>query len=116
LARLLPNCGGGVVRSAATKPVAVEMVTAAAIKAAGKVWTLPRPARHADVRRHANRELLGAGLGLTAGDHSDFEEGFVTSHREFVNREEAGRVAFAAKQLLFSYDSPPFCLQTPDLW
>ena len=66
-------------------------VETAAIKSNGKVWTMPRPARHGDIinmMRHA-----GAGYGRPG------DQGFVLSDGRFARRQRARRIAVRAFQV-----------------
>lgn len=86
----------------------VETIDAAALQVDGQVFTLPRPARHSDLYRHAvpdevDRDRL----------YGHAVEGFVTSTGRFVDRVEAARIARAARQARVIEGQP---LQTVDLW
>ena len=73
----------------------------------GKVWTLPRPARHGDVLRIVYKEVSGPIL-------SRYEQGFTTNFGDFVGRREAFLIATEAQQLI-SPDAHDI-LFTEDLW
>ncbi len=68
-----------------------ETITTAAILSNGRVWTLPRPARHHNVLAEMRRQ----GHALTAFD----EQGFLTSDGRFLGRIEAAGLAVASGQV-----------------
>jgi hypothetical protein len=93
---------------------AVLTVDCVAIRAErdGRIWTVPRPARHNAVISVMFRH--GYELGL-AGGVVDSTEGFLLCDGSFVDRFDAYRVAVAAQQLL--PDAPRSGrLQSIDLW
>jgi len=83
-----------------------ERVTGPALRYRGTIYSLPSPASHRDVER-AER----------ANGVSRFqcEEGFMTSSGRFVDRQEAGKVAFDADQISPRPRSAPWSLQSTDL-
>ena len=68
-----------------------ETIVAAAIRRAGCVCSLPRPARHCHVIEH-----MVTGLGFAPPINRAF--GFVTSTGRFVDRFKAAKIAFKAGQ------------------
>lgn len=84
-----------------------ESIVGAAIRIGREVISLPRPARHADVYKHA---LVGTPADEVYGPES--VEGFLTSAGRFVDRAEAAKVARKAGQI----ESAILPLQTVDLW
>lgn len=83
-----------------------ESISTAAIKVRDVVYTLPRPARHSDVYRHACAEVGGIAV------YGHAIEGFVTCRCRFVDRAEAAEIARAARQTRSRTPQ----LQTVDLW
>lgn len=57
----------------------------------GQVWT--------GYRHYLIISLFHTVTGLRQCEAGEHEQGFVTSHNEFVGREEAARIAFAAGQI-----------------
>lgn len=89
----------------------MQTITTAALKFekdehTGVVW-LPRPNRHADII-HFCVYTLGIPKPITA------TQGFMTSEGDFVEREEAGKIAVASGQIK-KLNHPPL-LYTEDLW
>ena len=78
----------------------MEQIAAAAIRINGTVFTGPH---HHQIFRY-----------LRAMKHSDpvSEQGFITNTNRFVNRFEAGKIAFEAKQMTYLTE----CLFSEDLW
>ena len=74
-------------------------ITHVAVRKGGKVYSLPKPNRHKDVRKHYNIEGGDSGF-LINGD--------------FHNRTEAGKVAMKNGQIK-SMATPPY-LHSEDLW
>jgi hypothetical protein len=94
--------------------IAGETIETAAIFHDGKVWTLPRPARHIDVMQHIWKELhykTDDDKLIVIGFET---QGFVTSAGRFVRREPAARIAKQAKQII-ALKWPPK-LYSEDLW
>lgn len=79
-----------------------ERIVSAAMWFDGKVYSLPAPARHADIIRH-----FGGFAGPTT-------YGFLTNYDLFVDRHEAMHIAQKASQLLAPSTKPD--LYTEDLW
>jgi hypothetical protein len=86
---------------AATKKPKPHIVAAAIIDANNKMHTLPQPARHASIRTQ-----------IYAQDSVPKTEGFLTNENDFVDRGEAGEIAFAAGQTRHRIGQ----LTTLDLW
>ena len=91
------------------RPGHAETIATAAIRVAGEVWTLPRPARHhvliqawVHSHPHGKRKRI------------DEEQGFVTSTGRFVDRAEAERIARTARQLVGDIIGGE--LTSEDLW
>lgn len=80
-----------------------EFIVGAALKKQGRVFSVPRPGRHDKAIQEAC-DILGLDY---IGDH---QQGFVTNDGRFVDREEAARIAYNARQVtvklhqLFSED------------
>lgn len=72
----------------------------------GRVWTLPRPARHGDVVNAVYDETGGYSI-------RDFEQGFTTDAGRFVTRAEAFVIAADAGQIP---KEDAHILFTEDLW
>ena len=86
------------------------MIKAAAIKGShSEIYTLPKPARHANIR-----EMMEAkGVSLTL-KHTD---GFITDTGKFVDRYSAYKIAKKHGQILpFALDFPGLTLTTEHLW
>lgn len=86
-----------------------ETIETAAIRANGTIFSLPRPGRHCDVfkdmrENHGIENVLGPD-----------NQGFVTSTGRFVGRQEAMRIAKAAKQIERGKFQPD-TLFSEDLW
>ncbi|GHE81867.1 hypothetical protein GCM10019059_44590 [Camelimonas fluminis] len=61
-----------------------EVITGVAIlDTQGRLWSLPKP------HRHANIHALASFLNTSAEPGSDFREGFTTSHGRYLTREDA---------------------------
>lgn len=92
-------------------------ILAAAIRLKGKVWSLPRPARHFNVmqeiwKAQGGPVITGDQLQCDVTGYED--QGFLTSEEKFVDREEAAKIAIAAKQIE-KLKWPPR-LYSEDLW
>jgi hypothetical protein len=85
----------------------IETIERAAVKRLGEVTSLPRPARH-----HNVLHLLASQVGR---ETESWEQGFVTSSGRFVDREEAFRIAVAAKQIIKKHP-PAEILFSEDVW
>lgn len=86
------------------------VVVAAAILDSDKnVWSLPAPARHSDVHRHAREHDV-------ALPSTDDNQGFLLSNGRFCRRRPALLFAEAAKQLIREPTSPRFGLFSEDVW
>ena len=80
-----------------------QRIVAAALKlSSGQIVTKPPPVRHPTLILDANNPLC-------------YEQGFLTDSGEFVDREEAYRIALKAKQLVPRQSDGPR-LYTEDLW
>lgn len=84
--------------------MAARTIEHAAVRVNGYVWLASRPNRHHTILQ----ELAGKTTGRR-------EQGFIDSDGNFVDREEALRVAVAAGQLKADPIAPPN-LYTEDLW
>jgi hypothetical protein len=84
----------------------METIECAAIKHRGKIYMLPLPANHEDIRRSMVK------LGIRSSFLSI--EGFMTSKKRFVRRKEAGDIAIDASQCNRLLDFPR--LSSEDLW
>ncbi len=82
------------------------MITAAAIRRNGLIFSIPPPARH----HHIIAEMAKVGVPNSIGD----EQGFTNSRGAFVDRELAGDIALADGQIT-SLQWPPR-LFSEDLW
>ncbi|MFA6046456.1 MAG: hypothetical protein WC718_15835 [Phycisphaerales bacterium] len=78
----------------------------AAIRWGGRVWSLPRPARHHDVIALIHRATGAMGI--------DDVQGFVTSTGRFVDRKDGAEIALASGQVE-ALRWPPN-LFSEDLW
>lgn len=90
----------------------VERIVAAALIKNGVVYSLPRPARHDSVIRHAHQAL-----GLSEDPMEslrDDGQGFVTSEGRYVDRVEGARIAISSGQVR-KLKWPPL-LYSEDLW
>ena len=85
-----------------------EYIVAAAIWHDKTVWSLPKPARHADIIN-----LIGEKSPRTVRRLSTVSDcGFVTSAKRFVGRKEAAAVAYHSGQILDKID----ILTSEDVW
>lgn len=82
------------------------MITAAAIVYEGRLYTLPKPARHFDVIKVIWQEIKKQVTCET--------QGFVTDEGKFLDRIEAGKHALACGQLK-ELSCPPD-LYSEDVW
>lgn len=89
------------------RPTRIEC--AALLTEDGRVFSLPRPARHHDVIRHMTQE------GVTAAEIARSEQGFTTDTMPFVRRLPAMRIARKANQLIKAPIHPQL-LFSEDLW
>ena len=92
------ECGGTGVRS--------ERVVGVALRHESKLWTLPAPARHDSILRHAyersgDRNVPGHG-----------EQGFCDEAGRFLTRQHAVRVALRSGQI----KEPKRILYSEDVW
>ena len=86
----------------------IEIIIAVALKElGGKVWTLPKPARHSDLFA----VFIEQGM-----DHKEATQGFITSTGRFVNRKEGWKIARAANQILSGGEAEENSLVSEDLW
>lgn len=81
------------------------MIYQTAIRFRGKIWTLPRPARH----NHVMSEILKHYENDKSVYIRQDMQGFITDAGEFVDRNVAGVIAYHCKQIdrikkLFSED------------
>ncbi len=91
-------------------PEGIRHIRASAIVYDGKVWTLPAPARHHDIKRHI---VLTTGKGLSGPDR----QGFVDDNGIYVGRVEAAVIAIAAGQLIVRIeDIKAAGLFSEDVW
>lgn len=90
-----------------------ERITGVSIRCEGGPKTMPPPNRHNDLMR-AMKELSGYDTRLIGRN----DQGFCTTHRQFVHRDEALLIAKAAKQLLRAGTplEPVGILTSEDLW
>lgn len=91
----------------AQKTTQAESIAAAAIMQHGRLYTLPPPARHADIIRVIHHET-GKPVG---GD-----QGFVTDAGRFVGRKQAWRIANEAGQKIEPISCAPGILFSEHLW
>lgn len=85
-------------------------IVAAAIFYNNKIWTLPKPNRHADIVRHI-KKTRGKGI---SGPSTD---GFINNDGIFLNRVEALDVALKASQCNYPHDAiKNGSLYSEDLW
>ena len=84
-----------------------ERIVAAAIMQRGKLYTLPAPARHADVIRVIAAETDQPVTG---------DQGFITDSGRFVGRRQAFRIATEASQPLRNIACAPGMLFSEHLW
>lgn len=89
------------------------MITHVAIRFAGKVWSLPAPARHHDVIR-----LIVAETGIKHVDAREDDQGFlVDGGEEFWRRKPALRHAIECNQLKHNAMGPKLGkLFSEDVW
>ena len=85
----------------------------AASRSSSLVLTLPRPARHADIREQIAR--------LKLPTPASADEGFLTSDGKFVGRHQAMKIAIAAgfkrpPANAYEADEDPDALHSEDLW
>lgn len=85
-------------------------IVAAAIMYSGKVWTLPKPARHHDIIKNIFDKT-----GEMAGN-SKMMQGFLDVHGTFIGRKEALRIALAARQVKNESEVRAGMLFSEDLW
>lgn len=85
-----------------------ETIERAAIRRYSTVWSVPRPGRHHDVIAFMAEQGVDA-----LGDYST--QGFTTSEGRFVERDEAMKIAKAAKQLIAA-PHVPHALFSEDVW
>lgn len=88
-----------------------DPIVAAAIKLGDRVFSLPPPARHHTILQHWPDDLSPRNARLVTARGI---QGFVTRSGRFVEREEAGVIALAAKQIA-RLQWPPR-LYSEDLW
>lgn len=72
------------------------------------VFSLPRPKRH----HHILEDLHKKGISF---NHQDMVQGFLTSEEDFVNREEACRIAIKSGQII-KKTHPLDRLFSEDVW
>lgn len=85
----------------------IETIEQAAIRVGTTVYSVPRPGRHGDVF---------AFMRTQGCDDVGFDQGFKTSQRNFVDREEAMRIARRAGQILKDPTFQPDTLFSEDVW
>ena len=66
------------------------MITQAAVKLGGVIYTLPKPARHHDILHDMYQKLGRAPLA---------EQGFLNDNGDFLNRTEAAKEALKCAQI-----------------
>jgi hypothetical protein len=89
-----------------------ETIAQAAIRFEGKVYTLPRPARHADLfMANVNKSFGGVLVSGLAGG----EQGFTTNTGRFVDRQEAVEIARKAGQISKKHGNDSM-LFSEDVW
>lgn len=79
-----------------------KIISVAAKLPDGRILSLPPPARHSDLWVD----------GIIATGQPEIVHGFLMSNGKFVNREEAGDIAFKAHQI----KKITKCLMSEDLW
>lgn len=92
------------------------MITQAAIMHKGRVWTLPRPARHHHVIRAIHSVLEGYESLNDVIVVSQASQGFLDDKGNFFDRIEAAHHALACKQLKQCDMTAPPRLFSEDLW
>ena len=80
-----------------------KKIVAVALKLGDKIYTLPPPARHSDLFKLEEKEILARA-----------EQGFLTNEGQFVTRKQAAVIAVRAGQV--KSPSIPSCLISEDLW
>lgn len=82
----------------------------------GEIWSLPRPARHADIIYEMKSGKNGPRVSGFIGDSGlgGFTQGFLTGGGTFVDRQQAARIAGAARQLIASVRDG--VLTTDEMW
>jgi hypothetical protein len=85
------------------------MIETAAIYLNGKVFTVPRPGRHCDVRALMARKSVDCGM-------SDGEPGFMDDAGRFLRRKAAATHAVKAGQVKREAVNWNLGLFTEDLW
>ncbi len=86
-------------------------VLRAAICQQGKVYDLPRPARHRDILHH-----MVLNEGIPEAQATDATKGFLLSDGTFADRVHAAQVALQARQLLGETLLSPPRLFSEDVW
>lgn len=84
------------------------MISTAAIKHKGMIFSLPRPNRH--------HHILHLMTDLGIGPREERIQGFLTSEGEFVERLEALEIANACGQNPKMANAPHLGLFSEDLW
>jgi len=85
----------------------IDMIKQAAIKdSTGKIWTLPRPARHCDILHYMYES--------SAGETTLDDQGFLLDDGSWVNRKQAAEYALKTGQCS-ELVAPPD-LYSEDLW
>jgi hypothetical protein len=87
----------------------MTIITHAAIRYNYHVYSLAKPARHADIIRHI-KQINKVGI-----DGADIK-GFLTNEMKFVNRTQAFAIAKEAGQLLNPLACKSELLFTEDMW
>lgn len=82
----------------------------------GKIWTLPRPARHYHIIWAMNNVLDGMTPDIRSVVPARGVQGFITESGQFVGREIAFEIA--RRYDLFIHEKPlgSPCLYSEDLW
>ncbi len=86
----------------------LKIVCAAIVDNTGKVWTLPKPARHYQIIKHMRDS------GYTGSVNGPDQQGFLLNNGIFCRRKAALGIAISADQIIT--DKVPTTLTTEDLW
>ncbi len=91
----------------------IQTILNAAIRSGALILTLPRPARHVDIRDQMAR--------LKLPTPASADEGFLTSEGKFVGRHQAMKIAVVAgfkrpPASAYEPDEDPDALHSEDLW
>jgi hypothetical protein len=72
------------------KMASAEFIVATAIRQGDQLYTLPKPARHDDVRMFMKSKGISPKVG---------EQGFITNTGRFVDRREGAQIALSSGQI-----------------